>query len=394
MDNQLSKTNRPPLFFYVIVIGFIALFVHEHLVAQSFSISVLNDSVISKGVHHIAWESKEPRWSGDIVVADWTPSVELKTVKANNALMGYETTQEMMRTYQEAINETKKVVAAINGDFYKAGGVPVHSQLIDGEILKMPVQRDALAMDDQQHFYLGSFRYFGQLEILKPSIMLEIDGVNMAREADQLIVYNSYYGDSTNTNSYGYEVLLEQLEHRPINRPELFRVVELAEYERGFIPDGHVVLSAHGEKVSHLKVLAEGDSVRITHGLLQGQNAIYEQPALVEFIGGSKVFLHDGEIDGNWPERHPRSALGFNSDTTKVFLFTVDGRQESSVGMSLTEMAEVMKYFGAHYAINLDGGGSTTLVANNRVLNSPSDPTGQRKVSNAVLLVQDRTFRR
>ena len=98
MDNQLSKTNRPPLFFYVIVIGFIALFVHEHLVAQSFSISVLNDSVISKGVHHIAWESKEPRWSGDIVVADWTPSVELKTVKANNALMGYETTQEMMRT--------------------------------------------------------------------------------------------------------------------------------------------------------------------------------------------------------------------------------------------------------------------------------------------------------
>jgi len=57
-------------------------------------------------------------------------------------------------------------------------------------------------------------------------------------------------------------------------------------------------------------------------------------------------------------------------------------------------MAEVMKYFGAHYAINLDGGGSTTLVANNRVLNSPSDPTGQRKVSNAVLLVQDRRFRR
>ena len=38
------------------------------------------------------------------------------------------------------------MVAAINGDFYKAGGVPVHSQLIDGEILKMPVQRDALAM--------------------------------------------------------------------------------------------------------------------------------------------------------------------------------------------------------------------------------------------------------
>ena len=120
----------------------------------------------------------------------------------------------------------------------------------------------------------------------------------------------------------------------------------------------------------------------------QDERPYSEQPALVEFIGGSKV-LDNGKIDGNWPERHPRSALGFNSDTTKVFLFTVDGRQESSVGMSLTEMAEVMKHFGAAFAINLDGGGSTTLVANDKVLSSPSDPTGQRRVSNAVILVQD-----
>jgi exopolysaccharide biosynthesis protein len=48
-----------------------------------------------------------------------------------------------------------------------------------------------------------------------------------------------------------------------------------------------------------------------------------------------------------------------------------------------------MKYFGAAYAINLDGGGSTTLVANDKVLSSPSDPTGQRRVSNAVLLIKE-----
>ena len=57
--------------------------------------------------------------------------------------------------------------------------------------------------------------------------------------------------------------------------------------------------------------------------------------------------------------------------------------------MSLTEMAEVMKYFGAAYAIHLDGGGSTTLVANDKGLRSPSDPTGQRRVSNAVLLIKE-----
>jgi len=360
-----------------------------NLLAQKYTIRVVSDTVISTGVNHIAWESAEPRWSGDIVVAHWSPLLQLKTVKANNELKGYQTTQYMMRSYEQMIQEGKKVVAGINGDFYKAGGVPVHSQLIDGEILKLPVQRDAIAMDEEQRFYLGSFSYSGQLEILDPTTVLAIDGVNMAREADQLIVYNQYYGDSTQTNAFGYEVVLEQLDFRPINRPELFRVVELEDYEKGFIPDGHVVLSAHGVKVPYLQALTQGDSVRITHGLLQDQRPISEQPALVEFIGGSKIFLHDGQVDGNWPERHPRSALGFNSDTTKVYLFTVDGRQESSVGMSLTEMAEVMKYFGAAYAINLDGGGSTTLVANDKVLSSPSDPTGQRRVSNAVLLIKE-----
>ncbi len=360
-----------------------------NLLAQSYTIRVVSDTVITTGVNHVSWESEEPRWSGDIVMADWNPSVQLKTVKANNELKGYQTTQHMMRSYEQIIREGKKVVAGINGDFYKAGGVPVHSQLIDGEILKLPVQRDAIAMDEEQRFYLGSFSYSGQLEILDQFTVIAIDGVNMAREADQLIVYNQYYGDSTQTNAYGHEVVLEQLDFRPINRPELFRVVELKDYKKGFIPDGHVVLSAHGVKVPYLQALTEGDSVRITHGLLQGQRPFSEQPALVEFIGGSKIFLYEGKIDGNWPERHPRSALGFNSDTTKVYLFTVDGRQESSVGMSLTEIAEVMKHFGAAYAINLDGGGSTTLVANDKVLSSPSDPTGQRRVSNAVLLIKE-----
>lgn len=377
---------------YIITLGILGpLFVslNWNLQAQSYSIRVVSDTVISKGVNHISWESVDPRWSGDIIMADWNPSVQMKTVKANNELKGYQTTQDMMRYYEQTSSSNKKVVAGINGDFYRAGGVPVHSQIIDGEILKLPVQRDAIAMDEEQRIYLGSFSYSGQLETFDPFTVLTIDGVNMAREANQLIVYNQYHGDSTHTNAYGYEVVLEQLDFRPINRPEFFRVVELEDYDEGYIPDGHIVLSAHGEKVPYLQSLHLGDSVRITHGMQQDERPYSEQPALVEFIGGSKVFLDNGKIDGNWPERHPRSALGFNSDTTKVFLFTVDGRQESSVGMSLTEMAEVMKHFGAAFAINLDGGGSTTLVANDKLLSSPSDPTGQRRVSNAVILVQD-----
>ena len=103
-----------------------------NLLAQTYTIKVVSDTVISTGVNHLAWESAEPRWSGDIVVADWNPSVQLKTIKANNELKGYQTTQHMMRYYEQMSSPNRKVVAGINGDFYKAGGVPVHSQLIDG----------------------------------------------------------------------------------------------------------------------------------------------------------------------------------------------------------------------------------------------------------------------
>ena len=57
-------------------------------------------------------------------MADWNPSVQMKTVKANNELKGYQTTQDMMCSYEQTSSSNKKVVAGINGDFYKAGGVP------------------------------------------------------------------------------------------------------------------------------------------------------------------------------------------------------------------------------------------------------------------------------
>ncbi|MFC1526963.1 phosphodiester glycosidase family protein, partial [Candidatus Latescibacterota bacterium] len=78
-------------------------------------------------------------------------------------------------------------------------------------------------------------------------------------------------------------------------------------------------------------------------------------------------------------------------------MVTVDGRQPGySVGMSLAELADLMArkltYFArsrsnAYQAINLDGGGSTTMVVRRQVVNRPSDQTGERPVANALLVV-------
>ena len=89
--------------------------------------------------------------------------------------------------------------------------------------------------------------------------------------------------------------------------------------------------------------------------------------------------------------RHPRTAIGIKANG-KVILLTVDGRQENSAGMSLNELTKTMRWLGCVSAINLDGGGSTTLwVKDTGVINYPSDNKkwdheGERKVANVVFL--------
>ncbi len=91
-------------------------------------------------------------------------------------------------------------------------------------------------------------------------------------------------------------------------------------------------------------------------------------------------------VAGFATDRHPRTALA-RLESGKILLVTVDGRQPGiSVGMSLQALAELLLEFGAVDAINLDGGGSTTMVVHNKIVNKPSDQTGERPVSDAILV--------
>jgi exopolysaccharide biosynthesis protein len=74
-----------------------------------------------------------------------------------------------------------------------------------------------------------------------------------------------------------------------------------------------------------------------------------------------------------------------------LYLITVDGRSESSSGMSLAELADLMRSLGVYQGLNLDGGGSTTMVIRGEVVNHPSDSTGERPVGNAILVVRKRS---
>ncbi|HLB59530.1 MAG TPA: phosphodiester glycosidase family protein, partial [Bdellovibrionota bacterium] len=100
------------------------------------------------------------------------------------------------------------------------------------------------------------------------------------------------------------------------------------------------------------------------------------------------TLIMNGEILKTFHDsiRHPRSAVGIKDSNTLLFL-VVDGRQEElSAGMTLRELAAFLKTLGVREAYNLDGGGSSTLVVKGRVMNSPSDTTGERPVGDAIIL--------
>ena len=160
-------------------------------------------------------------------------------------------------------------------------------------------------------------------------------------------------------------------------------------------------LVAAGPDYAQANVISAGDTLRLfclLHPASQN---------LQEAIGGGPRILRDGRISieykqehlGRTPalERHPRTAVGYSQDGETLFLVTVDGRQPGySVGMSLKELAGFMatrltsftqSRKNAYQALNLDGGGSTTMVVKQHVVNRPSDPTGQSPVANALLLV-------
>ena len=113
------------------------------------------------------------------------------------------------------------------------------------------------------------------------------------------------------------------------------------------------------------------------------QDAVAAGPCLV--VNGEIYVTDTAEVffGTSIPEVHPRTAAGYTLDGDLVLL-VVDGRQDESRGVDLYELATIMRDLGCIEALNLDGGGSSTLVANQELLNRPAGGTVQREVMSAL----------
>ncbi len=334
---------------------------------------------IGDGMYHYTIEAPSVPWTFDVVEVDLTrPETKLETVKAQDTFGGYERTSSMA---QRKSYEGHQVIAAVNGDFY-GGGNPTNAQVIKGEIIKKPISRDVFGYTKGKKVFINPTTYTGTLS--HDGNDFDISGVNQSRTADALVYYNHYYGASTGTNEFGTELILTVLDEWVVNGEVRAVVKEKSTTGDAPLSDSTFVLSGHGTSKTILDGVEVGDTVVVHHKLMPGFDDIKE------VVGGRGKFLNDGNNEGDWPERHPRTAVGFNADSTKLYLLTVDGRQSTSAGMTLTEMGEFMKRFGVQNALNLDGGGSTTMVVHNQVVNDPSDGSGERAVANALMVVSSK----
>lgn len=274
------------------------------------------------------------------------------------------------------------LLAAINASYFDTDGWVIGNVKDNGNFIAMDTQpRSAYAVKDGQQQILQDVAYTGTLR-LPDGKTLTIKGMNRARIANDLVLFNSYYAPSTKTNMYGREVKLKNN-----------HVVAISTAGNMTLEPDCVVISGHGSMALALAGLRLGDQVVLQQGL--GSAAAN---AAATVVSGGPLLLEQGRVKVRTTEeqiaadiargRAPRTAVGLKRDGT-LLLLVVDGRSSLSGGLTLTELAQYLLRQGAYNAVNFDGGGSSEMVIRGQVVNKPSDGK-ERRVSIGLGLIPKR----
>ena len=258
------------------------------------------------------------------------------------------------------------LLVAVNASYFDRDGWVIGNVKDNGELIAMDEtpRSGYLQLDDRQQI-IKDIAYSGTAQ-LPNGQRLEIKGMNRARIANDLVLFNSYYAPSTKTNQYGREVKLKNN-----------HVIAVSTAGNMTLEPGTVVLSGHGVNAAALASLRLGDHVSLTQTL--GSNAADRAQVLVS---GGPLLVEQGRVQVRTAEeqmapdiargRAPRTALGLKKDGT-LLLLVLDGRSATSSGLTLEELAQYLVKLGAESAVNFDGGGSSEMVINGRIVNKPSD---------------------
>ena len=298
-----------------------------------------------------------------------------------------------------AIAQRRGALAAINGGFFnRANGEPIGLLKVAGQLVSDSgaVKGVVIIGDDAGHPALT----FDQLSAKVTMTCVAdagrwtvpIDGVDTTRERGRLMLYTPAYDRDTGTAPTGTEWVLDGDPLQVVDvRPSAGHTP---------IPPRGAVLSYGGTDLPpDLQKLVPGVRVTLTttwrslrglpSGLLDRSDHI---------INGAGLLRRSGEVLKDWRSealskegftavRHPRTIIGLDRDGF-IWLGAIDGRQpDYSIGMTFSDLQRLADRLKLTDALNLDGGGSTTMVVRGQVVNRPSDPGGARPVADAIVVL-------
>lgn len=391
-------------------------FVRIHILVLLCALCVLCGETTAqdfKTVHDGVEYAEVTRKIGDDPVKINLLRLDLKKVRldvhhALDAAIGTETTSSIARR--------KGAVAAINAGFFRLdtsvfAGEAAGVLQIDGKLWsESSNDRIALGIFNTKEKTEVNFGQLNSYSIVGFGVdsQFKFSGMNRERKSDEMILFTSAFGRTTLTDSNGTEIILSRCS--TIESSRRCSKAEPVENKGNSIipPDGFVISIGKDalEKSNNILYFAKetssypkgfDETFRLVFDYRMLNSAKVELLSKAEDItNGVPQLIKNGKIGITWEQekssksfvetRHPRTAVAKMKDG-KFLMITVDGRQPGvSVGMNLNELADYLLEIGAMDAMNLDGGGSTTMFLDGKVVNTPSGNGVERKVGDAILV--------
>lgn len=302
----------------------------------------------------------------------------------------------------EAVSDIARrhnAVVAVNGGFFnRSNGEPTGLLKVDGELVSdSSLARGAVVVHSPPG---GPTRLVFDRLAAKMSmtyrdpggdVTIPIDGVDTTRERGRLMMYTPGYHADSDTAPTGTEWVIA-------GNPLRVREVRVG-FGSTPIPADGVVLSFGGVRLPpELVALRVGVDVRLSIGWQSTfglPDEILDQSRHI--INGAGLLRREGMALTDWKDeglhgegfthaRHPRTLIGRDGAGT-IWLAAIDGRQpDYSIGMTFDDLQRLGDRLELTDALNLDGGGSTTMVVRGQVVNRPSDPAGARPVADAIIV--------
>lgn len=327
------------------------------------------------------------------------PGVRIQAVLSQDKVFGKDGTKG--RETVSSIAKRLGAAVVVNADYFpvqtNCPGDVLNLHISGGELMSEPMSNRAVFGLSSYGFFLFDLLSF-DAKITLPDKTFPIRGINRPRKMHELVVYTPKFYSSTCTSSAGSEAVVK-CDSLPI-KVGVPITGKVSEVMSGCgdtpIPEGTIILSGAGTGAKFIDdYLKPGTPVTIEFDLKPSKTTGWDK--VVEAVGGGPWLVKDGKVNVDAKEEgfqpafyataHPRTAVGVTANGMLV-LATVDGRQSMSAGMSLADMGILMVSYGCVEAINLDGGGSTTMATASGILNSPCEGT-ERPVANALVVLSD-----